>query len=127
MLLLSILPALAHDHHRQSESHQVPSIVVTRGSLTPLTSFTPFPLRELGHPFIIHRIVRDSCPCERHKQLAEPEDTSRENKTTGAESWGWLVAKTLMLFVLVGLAGAAGFYFGKVNESRNYVRVPSVN
>lgn len=125
MLLLSILSALAHDHHRQPiGSHQAPSIVVARGSLSP---FSPFPLRELGYPLVIHRIERDCIPCEKHphKQSFVEPDTSKESKA--AESWGWLAGKVLLLLVFMGVAGAVGFYLGKINESRNYVRVPSMN
>lgn len=39
------------------------------------------------------------------------------------KSTGLLVFKTLMLLIAVLISGFIGFYFGKLQESRNYVRV----
>lgn len=138
MHLLFILSVSAHDHRHSSstDSRHTPSIMIARGSLTPFTSFTPFPLREFGHPLIIHRIVRDSgYPYERHsfpprrQAFAESfEDAVRGNKATEVDKpKGRSIGKVILFLIFMGLAGTVGFYLGKVNESRNYVRVPSVN
>lgn len=110
--------------------------MIARGSLapfTPLTPFAPFPLRDFGHPLIIHRIVRDSYPYERHPQPYKQaftesfEGAVKGNNATAEKSRGKSIGKVMLFLAFIGLAGAVGFYLGKVNESRNYVRVPSMS
>lgn len=89
-------------------------------------------VRGFGSPVILRRI-QFTAPISRPEQSFYSSDSLRDAVRGGndqikeSKPSGWSIMSVVFFLVCLGISGGIGFYLGKIQESKNYIRIPSTN
>lgn len=92
---------------------------------------SPFIIKRIHYTLPEFDIARYNRQAPGHQVVNTTSDSLRdavrgkvEKETVGS---GMTLLNAVLFLVLLGISGVAGFYFGKFQESKNYIRVPASN